>query len=264
MTENIGPSTVNGKEPPRRLPNTARRPREYLTPDEVGRLITAAQKRSGARNPHRDATMILLAFRHGLRASELCSLRWNMLDLSQGRYHVTRRKNGRPSVHLLRGTEIRALRRLQREQVPQSIYVFTTERRGPMTPATFRKLLATIGQVAELPFPIHPHMLRHACGYKLAHDGHDTRALQEWLGHSNIGSFCIKVRNATQSLGKGADQAATRAGRSPNELRSFSSEKSYSPKRLTCAHESIEWPAIAVMSACFCPASRNVASLCSR
>ena len=80
----------------------------------------------------------------------------------------------------------------------------------------------------------------------------------------NDGSFCIKVRNATQSLGKGADQAAARAGRSPNESRSFSSEKSYSPKRLTCAHESIEWPAIAVMSACFCPASRNVASLCSR
>ena len=74
--------------------------------------------------------MILLAFRHGLRASELCSLRWDMLDL-QGRYHVTRRKNGRPSVHSLRGTEIRALRRLQREQVPASIYVFTTERRTP-------------------------------------------------------------------------------------------------------------------------------------
>src|SRR4051794_40031811 len=114
-------STVNGKVPPRRLSNAERRPREYLTPDEVELLITTAQKRVGARTPHRDATMILLAYRHGLRASELCSLRWDMLDLSQGRYHVTRRKNGRPSVHLIRGNEIRALRRLQREQVPQSI-----------------------------------------------------------------------------------------------------------------------------------------------
>ena len=77
------------------------------------RLIAGAQKRVGARTPHRDATMILIAFRHGLRASELCSLRWDILDLSQGRYHVTRRKNGRPSVHLLRGTEIRALRRFR-------------------------------------------------------------------------------------------------------------------------------------------------------
>ena len=141
VTEGRGSSTVNGKVPPRRLPNAERRPREYLTPEEVERLITTAQKRIGARNPHRDATMILMAYRHGLRASELCSLRWDMLDLAQGRYHVTRRKNGRPSVHLLRGIEIRALRRLQREQVPASIYVFTTERRGPMTPATFRKLL---------------------------------------------------------------------------------------------------------------------------
>ncbi len=180
------PTTENGQVPPRRLPYSERRPREYLTPEEVERLIGAAQKRNGARNAHRDATMILLAFRHGLRASELCSLRWDMLDLSQGRYHVTRRKNGRPSVHLLRGDEIRALRRLQREQVPQSIYAFVSERRGPLTPATFRKLLTMIGEAAGLPFPVHPHMLRHACGYKLANDGHDTRALQEWLGHSNI------------------------------------------------------------------------------
>jgi len=155
-------------------------------PEEVERLISTAQKRIGARNPHRGATMILMAFRHGLQASELFSLRGNMLDLPKARSHVTRRKNGRPSMHLLRGTEIRALRRLQREQVPQSIYVFTSERRGPMTPATFRKLLSVISAAAGLPFPVHPHMLRHACGYKLAHDGHDTRALQEWLGHSNI------------------------------------------------------------------------------
>jgi integrase len=89
------PTTVNGKVPPRRLPNAERRPREYLTPEEVERLIAAAQKRIGARTPHRDATLILMAYRHGLRASELCVLRWDMLDLSQGRFHVTRRKNGR-------------------------------------------------------------------------------------------------------------------------------------------------------------------------
>ena len=99
VTEGSRPSTVNGKVPPRRLPNAERRPREYLTPEEVKLLITSAQKRIGARTPHRDATMILLAYRHGLRASELCSLRWDMLDLAQGRYHVTRRKKGRPSVH---------------------------------------------------------------------------------------------------------------------------------------------------------------------
>jgi type 1 fimbriae regulatory protein FimB/type 1 fimbriae regulatory protein FimE len=75
--------SVNGKLPPRRLPNAARRPREYLTPAEVERLIAAARTRNG-RYPHRDATMILLAYRHGLRAAELTSLRWDMLDLALG------------------------------------------------------------------------------------------------------------------------------------------------------------------------------------
>ena len=86
-------------------------------------------------------------------------------------------------MHTVRGTELRALRRLQREQAPPSPYLFTTERRTPMSAAGFRKQLAVIGVAAELPFPIHPHMLRHGCGFALAHGRHDTRAIQEWLGH---------------------------------------------------------------------------------
>ena len=176
------PMSVNGKVPPRRVANAARRPREYLTADEVERLMAAARSRP-SRYGQRDATMILLAYRHGLRVSELVGLRWDMLDLAQGHLHVQRLKNGRPSVHTVRGTELRALRRLQREQAPPSPYLFTTERRTPMSAAGFRKQLAVIGVAAELPFPIHPHMLRHACGFALAHGKHDTRAIQEWLGH---------------------------------------------------------------------------------
>src|SRR4051812_8748774 len=111
------PIAVNGNVPPRRLANAARRPREYLTADEVERLMATARARP-SRYGHRDATMILLAYRHGLRASELTGLRWDMLDLAQGHLHVRRLKNGRPSVHTVRGTELRALRRLQREQAP--------------------------------------------------------------------------------------------------------------------------------------------------
>ena len=179
------PMSENGKVTPRRVANAARRPREYLTADEVERLMTAARSRPG-RYGQRDATMILLAYRHGLRVSELVGLRWDMLDLAQGRLHVTRLKNGRPSVHTVRGSELRALRRLQREQAPPSPYLFTTERRTPVSASGFRKQLAVIGVAAGLPFPIHPHMLRHACGFALAHGRHDTRAIQEWLGHRNI------------------------------------------------------------------------------
>jgi integrase len=157
--------------------------RKYLTPREVERLMNAARK--SGRYGHRDATMILIAFRHGLRASELCDLRWSEVEIATGRLHVRRVKNGSPSVHPLQGDELRALRRLQREQEP-STHVFTTERGGPMTAKGFNTQMHRIGERAGMPFPVHPHMLRHATGYALANAGHDTRALQAYLGHKNI------------------------------------------------------------------------------
>ena len=150
---------------------------------EVERLQAAARKFS--RWGHRDATMILIGYRHGLRASELCDLQWSQVELATGRLHVRRAKNGSPSVHPMQGDEIRALRRLQREQGPSS-HVFMTERDGPMTPKAFHALFGRIGERAKMRFPVHPHMLRHGCGYALANAGHDTRALQAWLGHKNI------------------------------------------------------------------------------
>jgi type 1 fimbriae regulatory protein FimB/type 1 fimbriae regulatory protein FimE len=141
--------------------------------------------RGRGRHGHRDATLILLAYRHGLRVSELVALRWDQIDLNQGLLHVTRVKNGTPSAHPIRGPELRALRRLRRDY-PESTYVFMTERRGPLTTNNVRKILARAGEVAGIGFPVHPHMLRHACGFKLANDGHDTRAIQHYMGHKNI------------------------------------------------------------------------------
>ena len=131
------------------------------------------------------ATAILIAYRHGLRASELCELTWNMIELDSGRIHVRRAKNGVDSTHPLTGKEIRALRQLRRENL-QSRYVFNTERGGPVTRAWFLKMVRRTGELAKLPFPAHPHMLRHGCGFKLANDGVDTRAPQHFLGHRNI------------------------------------------------------------------------------
>ena len=177
------PTLVNRNVPPRRVPNAAVRSREYLTSNEIEALMAAA-KRSG-RHGQRDATVILIAYRHGLRVSELVALRWDQIDLKQGTLHVNRLKNGSESVHPLRGPELRALRRAQRDY-PSSPYVFLTERKGPLTASSVRKIVARAGRNAGIPFPVHPHMLRHACGYKLANDGHDTRAIQQYLGHKNI------------------------------------------------------------------------------
>ena len=178
------PTTVNGTVPPRRVPNRTRRSREHLIEREVAALMRAAKGRG--RYGHRDATMLLLAYRHGLRVSELVALRWDQVDLAGGLLQVNRVKRGTASVHPLRGPELRALRKLEREGPTSSAYVFASERRGPMTAAGFRKMLARAGEVAALGFPVHPHMLRHGCGYKLANDGHDTRAIQHYLGHKNI------------------------------------------------------------------------------
>src|ERR1700758_946334 len=118
----------------RRMRNADYRPREYLTEAEVERLIEAARKRG--RNGARDAAAILLAYRHGLRAAELCQLRWSQLDLRNGRLHVNRAKGGIESVHPLHGPELRALRPLQ----GKSPYVFTTEAGSPVTTAWFLRM----------------------------------------------------------------------------------------------------------------------------
>lgn len=175
--------TPKGNPPPVRRLNSDIRSREHLTPHEVDRVMKAAG--NVGRHGHRDRCLVLIAYRHGLRVSELAALRWDQFDLKAGTAHINRLKNGVPSTHPLQGDELRALRELRR-QYPDGPFVFQTEREGPITPATIRKMVARAGVAAKLPFPIHPHMLRHATGFKLANDGHDTRSLQHYLGHKNI------------------------------------------------------------------------------
>jgi type 1 fimbriae regulatory protein FimB/type 1 fimbriae regulatory protein FimE len=178
----VKPTTVNRTVTPKRPPNSELRTREYLTEAEVERLMNAAKRN---RWGHRDATMILVAYRHGLRASELVDLRWDQVDFASGTLHVNRLKQGVPSTHPIRGDELRALRRLKKEQ-SKSAFVFTSERDAPFTAAGFARMIERAGIEAKLTFKAHPHMLRHACGYALANKGHDTRALQAYLGHKNI------------------------------------------------------------------------------
>ena len=179
----VSRKAVNRTVGPTRLPNRDLRTREYLTESEVERLMEAVK---GNRWGHRDATMILVTYRHGLRASEVVDLRWDQIEFKTGNLHVRRVKQGTPSTHPVLGDELRALRRLQREQEAKSSFVFTSERGAPFSPAGFARMIERAGIEAKLAFKAHPHMLRHACGYKLANDGHDTRALQAYLGHKNI------------------------------------------------------------------------------
>jgi integrase len=166
-----------------RRPNAELRTREHLTEAEIEKLIGAVK---GNRYGHRDGTMLLVAYRHGLRVSELINLEWSQIDFAAATLHVRRIKRGTPATHPICGDELRALRRLQREQQPKSPFVFTSERGSPFSASGFARMIERAGIEAKLGFKCHPHMLRHACGYALANKGHDTRALQAYLGHKNI------------------------------------------------------------------------------
>jgi integrase len=123
----VSPATKNRTVTPRRRPNADMRTREYLTDAEVVRLMDAGKRN---RYGHRDATMILTAYRHGMRAAELVDLRWDQVDFNAATLAVRRVKKGSPSTHPIRGDELRALRKLERQQEPKSPFVFTSERSG--------------------------------------------------------------------------------------------------------------------------------------
>jgi integrase len=169
--------------PPNKPKNTDRRKREYLTPAEVKDLREAAKAYGhyGAR----DHLMILIAYRHALRVSELCDLRWERIDFNDAKLHVARLKNGDPSVHYLLGDELRLLRALQRDY-PDSAFVFSSQKNTAISPRTFHDIVARAGKDAGIKFSVHPHMLRHSKGYQLASKGNDTRAIQAYMGHKNI------------------------------------------------------------------------------
>jgi type 1 fimbriae regulatory protein FimB/type 1 fimbriae regulatory protein FimE len=154
-------------------------------------------------------TAILIAYRHGLRDSELVALRWDDIELATGRLHVRRAKGGATSVHPIGAKESRALRRLQRETKTPSRHVFVSERGAPLSVAGYQRMVARAGEAAGFGFLIHSHMLRHSCGYKLANDGQDTRAIQHYLGHCLDGALYGAGARSVQTFleGLGGTQA---------------------------------------------------------
>ncbi len=166
-----------------RLPNDAYRTREHLTEAEVGSVLVALKRN---RNGHRDRLMGLLCFRHGLRVSELIGLHWSDINFDQGELFVRRLKGSQEANHYLERDELNGLRRLQRDGPTHDKFVFFTERKATFTRDGVLKMFKRAGEAAGLPFPVHPHMFRHAAGFKAANDGVATRTVQHLLGHKNI------------------------------------------------------------------------------
>jgi type 1 fimbriae regulatory protein FimB/type 1 fimbriae regulatory protein FimE len=153
----------------------------------VETLIAAAKTN---RYGLRDGLAILLAYRHGLRSSELVALQWSDVDLTHGRLHVRRAKGGLASTHPIGASELCGLRKLQRE-TGTGRYLFVNERGSPWDMAGFQRMVARTAKKVGFPFAVSSHALRHACGCKLANDGIDTRSLSHYLGHKSLASTAV-------------------------------------------------------------------------
>jgi len=168
-----------------------------LTEPEIEKLRKAARQN---RNPVRDELLILLAFRHALRVSELVGLTVEQFDLKAATVHIRRAKNGTPGIHGLQGDELRLIRQLIRENGEHSRFLFLSERKAPLSVDGAQKLIERLGEAAKLPFPIHAHMLRHSAGYALAGRGIDTRTLQAFMGHKSIANTVIYTAVADKRI----------------------------------------------------------------
>jgi len=178
-----------------RRKNTDYRVREYLTEDEIAKLLAVASK---SRNPNRDRLLVLLAFRHALRVKELVSLTLDHIDLKTASLHVSRAKNGVAGIHGLDGDELRLIRSVMREN-DGNHFLFVSERGSPLSIDGAQKLVERMGEKAGIPH-LHIHMLRHSSGYALAGRGVDTRTLQAFMGHKNIANTTIYTAVADKRL----------------------------------------------------------------
>ncbi|HAU8908209.1 TPA: tyrosine-type recombinase/integrase [Escherichia coli] len=162
--------------------------RKYLTQDEVYRLMDAAQSMSF---PERNRCLIMMAFIHGFRASELLDLRLSDIDASGKQLNIRRIKNGFSTTHPLLPDEYNLIKLWlkQRKLIENGVegdWLFLSRKRRPISRQHFFSIIREAGRRAGLAVKAHPHMLRHACGFALADNGVDTRLLQDYLGHRNI------------------------------------------------------------------------------
>ena len=186
--------------PPRRTNNKHTREHEWITYDEFKTIRDAAAK--VGRHRHRDSLMIAMAFRHGLRATELVHLSWDHVSLERRTLDVHRAKKGKRGTHDLSDWEVKALKKLAKEGDRQGT-LFKTERQGPFTTNAFFKIVARAGTEAGFSKPLHPHMFRHGCGFHMTEKGVHLRIIQDWLGHRNIQTTTIYTELSPGKL-KGA------------------------------------------------------------
>jgi type 1 fimbriae regulatory protein FimB len=169
----------NVKSAPATAADAHERYKDFLSDTEIAVLLDAAKT---GRHGARDHLLILAMFRHGLRVSEAIGLRRDEVDLDHARLWIRRLKNGLAVEHPIAGDELRAIKRYLATRTDSLPWLFVSEREQPLARQSVNYLIATAARRAELP-PVHPHMLRHSCGFYLVNRGYDLRLIQDYLGH---------------------------------------------------------------------------------
>jgi type 1 fimbriae regulatory protein FimB len=172
------------------ISSRAERKREYLTAEEIERLLAASKQNS--RNPIRDHCILLLMFRHGLRVSELCQIRLADFDVETKLFRVSRLNGWESGPHMCYEGESEAVsawlgKRKEMRPPTDCDTLFISERRKPLSRFTIHLMVRQIAEAARLGhLEVHPHMLRHSCGYALVNKGTDIRTIQGYLGNRSI------------------------------------------------------------------------------
>lgn len=173
------PKRRNVKSHPSPATDAHERRRDFLNEAEIAALLDSAK---AGRHGVRDHLILLTMYRHGLRVSEAVGLRRDEVDLDRARLWVRRLKNGLSVEQPIAGDELRAIRRYLASRKDALPWLFLSERGQPLTRQSVNYVIAAAASRAGLP-PVHPHMLRHSCGFALADKGHDLRLIQDYLGH---------------------------------------------------------------------------------